>query len=85
MEEIFAILLENKHFMVSFSQFVLTFRIYAVGNLAYDLTVILLAAVQSASSFVAVFLVLHLPRPHGSFLEIDAPLLGVPHYRPLIP
>ena len=56
----------------------------AVGDLACDVVVLLFGSV-SIGFLMELFLVLRLPRPNCTSLEIDPPLLGVPHYRPLIP
>ena len=56
----------------------------AVGDLACDLVALLFGSV-SIGFVTKLFLVLRLPRPNDTTIEIDPPLLGVPHYRPLIP
>lgn len=61
-----------------------------MGNPACDL--VALSLVQSVIishqfsrlPLLQFFLVLRLPRPGDTFLEINAPLLGVPNYYPLI-
>ena len=58
----------------------------ALGDLACDLVVLLFGSI-SIGFLTKLFLILHLPRPNGTSLEIDPPppLLRVPHCHPLIP